>query len=135
MSALAELDVHVNNEGDDPVFSLGVKEAAYDPSMPVSGARFLKLEGEVELKKLTTLVDLSTFRKLGRCTVLVRHNAKGASPDNCIRAIPVARWVQMTHYFPQALPAYFIASPRDRLDGHLQGHNGPRQVPRHLGGF
>ena len=82
MSALAELDVHVNNEGDDPVFSLGVKEAAYDPSMPVSGARFLKLEGEVELKELTTLVDLSTFRKLGRCTVLVRHNAKGASPDN-----------------------------------------------------
>ena len=82
MSALAELDVHVNNEGDDPVFSLGVKEAAYDPSMPVSGARFLKLEGEVELKKLTTLVDLSTFRKLGRCTVLVRHNAKGASPDS-----------------------------------------------------
>ena len=33
MSALAELDVHVNNEGDEPVFSLGVKEAAYDPSI------------------------------------------------------------------------------------------------------
>ena len=82
MSALAELDVHVNNEGDEPVFSLGVKETAYDPSMPVSGAKFLKLEREVELKELTTLVDLSTFRKLGRCTVLVRHKAKGASPDS-----------------------------------------------------
>jgi hypothetical protein len=81
MAALAEIDVHVNNEGDDPVFSLGVKEAAYDPSVPVSVARFLKLPEEVALKKLTTVVDLSTFRKLGRCTVHVRHNAKGASPD------------------------------------------------------
>ena len=81
MAALAEIDVHVNNEGDDPVLSLGVKEAAYDPSLPVSGARFLKLPEEVALEKLTTVLDLSTFRKLGRCTVLVRHNAKGASPD------------------------------------------------------
>ena len=76
MAALAEMDVHVNNEGDYP------KEVAYDSSVQVSGAKFLKLEGEVELKTLTTLVDLSTFRKQGRCTVLVRHNAKGASPDS-----------------------------------------------------
>jgi hypothetical protein len=29
---LNELGVHVNNEGDLPVFTLGVKETAYDPS-------------------------------------------------------------------------------------------------------
>jgi hypothetical protein len=33
MAELAEMDVHVNNEGDFPVFSLGVKEAAYDSSV------------------------------------------------------------------------------------------------------
>jgi hypothetical protein len=39
MDELAELGVHVNNEGEHPaVFSLGVKETAYDPSVPVSGA-------------------------------------------------------------------------------------------------
>ena len=81
MAALAEMDVHVNNEGDYPVFSLGVKEVAYDSSVPVSGAKFLKLQEEVALKKLTTLVDLSTFRTLKRCTLLVRHNAKGASTE------------------------------------------------------
>ena len=37
MDELAELGVHVNNEGERPVFGLGVKETAYDPSVPVSG--------------------------------------------------------------------------------------------------
>jgi hypothetical protein len=48
MAELAEMDVHVNNEGEYPVFSLGVKETAYDSSVPVSGAKFLKLSEEVE---------------------------------------------------------------------------------------
>jgi hypothetical protein len=41
MDELAELGVHVNNEGGCPVFSLGVKETAYDPSALVAGATFL----------------------------------------------------------------------------------------------
>ena len=43
MDELAELGVHVNNEGEFPVFSLGVKETAYDPSALVAGAPFLRL--------------------------------------------------------------------------------------------
>ena len=43
MDELAELGVHVNNEGEHPVFSLGVKETAYDSFVLVSGANFLKL--------------------------------------------------------------------------------------------
>ena len=66
MAELAEMEVHVNNEGDFPVFSLGVKEAAYDSSVPVSGAKFIKLPEDSALKKLTTLVDLSTYRTLKR---------------------------------------------------------------------
>ena len=46
MAELAEMDVHVNNEGDYPVFNLGVKEAAYDSSVQVSGAKFIKLPEE-----------------------------------------------------------------------------------------
>jgi hypothetical protein len=81
MGELAEMDVHVNNEGEFPVFSLGVKETAYDPSVLVSGAKFLKLSEAVALKKLTTLVDLSSYRTPKRCNRLVRHNAKGASSE------------------------------------------------------
>jgi hypothetical protein len=36
MHELAELEVHVNNEGGYPVFSLGVKETACDPSALVA---------------------------------------------------------------------------------------------------
>jgi hypothetical protein len=63
------------------VFSLGVKETAYDPSVPVSGAKFLKLPEEVELTTLTTAVDLSSHSPLKRCNLLVLHQAKGASAE------------------------------------------------------
>jgi hypothetical protein len=53
---LNELGVHVNNEGDHPVFELGVKETAYDSSVLVSGAPFLKLPKDVALSTLTTVV-------------------------------------------------------------------------------
>ena len=33
MAELAEMDVHVDNEGECPVFSLGVKETACDSSV------------------------------------------------------------------------------------------------------
>jgi hypothetical protein len=81
MAELAEMDVHVNNEGEYPVFSLGVKETACDPSVPVSGAKFLKLPEEVELTTLTTAVDLSSYSPLKRCNLLVLHQAKGASAE------------------------------------------------------
>jgi hypothetical protein len=45
MDELAELGVHVNNEGEYPVFSLGVKETVYGP---------LKLPKAVALSALTT---------------------------------------------------------------------------------
>jgi hypothetical protein len=47
MAELAEMEVHVNNEGEHSVFSLGVKETANDSSVPVSGANFLKLPEDV----------------------------------------------------------------------------------------
>jgi hypothetical protein len=81
MAELAEMDVHVNNEGEYPVFSLGVKETACDSSVPVSGAKFLKLSEEVGLTTLTTVVDLSSYSPLKRCNLLVRHQAKGASAE------------------------------------------------------
>jgi hypothetical protein len=81
MAELAEMEVHVNNEGDFPVFSLGVKEAAYDSSVPVSGAKFIKLPEDAALKKLTALVGLSTYRTFKRCNLLVLHHAKGASTE------------------------------------------------------
>jgi hypothetical protein len=81
MAELAELEVHVNNEGEHPVFSLGVKETAYDSSVPVSGAKFLKLPKEMALSTLTTAVDLSSYRTLGRYNLLVLHHAKGASKE------------------------------------------------------
>jgi hypothetical protein len=37
MDELAELGVHVNNEGGCPVFSLGVKETVYGPPALVLG--------------------------------------------------------------------------------------------------
>jgi hypothetical protein len=40
---LNELGVHVNNEGDLHVFTLGVKETACDSSALVAGVPFLKL--------------------------------------------------------------------------------------------
>jgi hypothetical protein len=53
MAELAEMEVHVNNEGGYPVFSLGVKETAYDSSVSVSGAKFLKLPKDVAPKSQT----------------------------------------------------------------------------------
>jgi hypothetical protein len=81
MDELAELGVHVNNEGEFPVFSLGVKETAYDPSALVAGAPFLRLPSAVELSTLTTVVDLSKYRTFNRCNLLVLHRAKGASVE------------------------------------------------------
>ena len=81
MAELAEMEVHVNNEGEHPVFSLGVKETAYDSSVPVSGAKFLKLPKDVALSTLTTAVDLSSYRTFGRCNLLVLHQAKGGSEE------------------------------------------------------
>jgi hypothetical protein len=76
MDELAELGVHVNNEGEFPVFSLGVKETTYDPSALVAGAPFLRLPSTVELSKLTTVVDLPRYRNL-----LVLRRAKGGSVE------------------------------------------------------
>jgi hypothetical protein len=76
MDELAELGVHVNNEGEFPVFSLGVKETAYGPSALVAGAPFLRLPSTVELSKLTTVVDLPRYRNL-----LVLRRAKGGSVE------------------------------------------------------
>jgi hypothetical protein len=81
MDELTELGVHVNNEGEYPVFSLGVKETAYDPSALVAGATFLKLPETAVLSTLITAVDLSTYRPLKRCNLLVLHRAKGASDE------------------------------------------------------
>jgi hypothetical protein len=48
------MGVHVNNEREFPVFSLGVKESAYGPSSRVAGAPFLlDLAEAVELSTLT----------------------------------------------------------------------------------
>jgi hypothetical protein len=62
------MGVHVNNAGEFPVlltvFSLGVKEPAYDPSPRVAGAPFLNLSETAELPALTNAVDLSEYRKL-----------------------------------------------------------------------
>ena len=81
MDELAELGVHVNNEGEFPLFSLGVKETAYDPSALVAGATFLKLPKAVALSTLTTAVDLSSYRTFRRCNLLVLHQAKGGSEE------------------------------------------------------
>jgi hypothetical protein len=71
MAELGELEFHVNNEGGHPVFSLGVKETAYDSSVLVSGAKFLKLPKDVALSTLTTVVDLSSYRCWGKWPRLV----------------------------------------------------------------
>jgi hypothetical protein len=63
------------------VFTLGVKETAYDPSSRVAGAPFLNLSETVELSTLTNAVGVSDYRKLLRCNVLVLHKTKGASGD------------------------------------------------------
>jgi hypothetical protein len=81
MDELAELGVHVNNEGEFPLFSLGVKETAYDPSALVAGATFLKLPKTAALSTSTTVVDLSSYRTLKRCNLLVLHRAKGGSDE------------------------------------------------------
>jgi hypothetical protein len=81
MDELAELGVHIDNEGELPVFTLGVKETAYDSSALVAGAKFLNLPKTVALSALTTVVDLSTYRTFKRCNLLVLHRAKGASDD------------------------------------------------------
>jgi hypothetical protein len=83
MAELAEMEVHVNNEGGHPVFSLGVKETAYGPSVLVSGAKFLRLPKPkgVALSTLATAVDLSSYRTFGRFNLLVLHQAKGGSKE------------------------------------------------------
>jgi hypothetical protein len=58
---LNKLGVHVNNEGGLPVFTLGVKETAYDPSARVAGAPFLGRRSAVGVPALTNLVDLRGF--------------------------------------------------------------------------
>ena len=63
------------------MFTLGVKETAYDSSVLVAGAPFLKLPNDVALSTLTTVVGLSTYRPLKRCNLLVLHRAKGASVE------------------------------------------------------
>jgi hypothetical protein len=50
---LNEMGVHVNNAGEFPVFSLGVREPAYDPSPGVAGGPLLDLPEAVELSALT----------------------------------------------------------------------------------
>jgi hypothetical protein len=62
------------------VFSLGVEETACDPSARGAGAAFLKLPKAVALSTLTTVVDLSSYRALKRCSLLALHRVKGA-PD------------------------------------------------------
>jgi hypothetical protein len=47
------MGVYVNNAGEFPVFTLGVKETAYDPSSRVAGAPFLDLNETAELSTLT----------------------------------------------------------------------------------
>jgi hypothetical protein len=81
MDELAELGVHIDNEGELPVFTLGVKETACDPPAPVAGAKFLNLPKTVALSTLTTAVDLSTYRTFKRCNLLVLYRAKGASVE------------------------------------------------------
>jgi hypothetical protein len=79
---LNEMGVHVNNAGEFPVFTLGVKESAYDPSSRVAGAPFLNLSGTAGLSALANAVGVSEYRKLLRCSVLVLHRTKGAPGDN-----------------------------------------------------
>jgi hypothetical protein len=50
---LNEMGVYVNNAGEFPVFTLGVKETAYDPSSRVARAPFLDLNETAELSTLT----------------------------------------------------------------------------------
>ena len=73
------MGVHGNNEGDFPVFALGVKVCECGPSDRVAGALFLKPPETVVLSALTSTVDLSDYRKLLGCNVLVQHRAKGAA--------------------------------------------------------
>jgi hypothetical protein len=49
MNELNEMGVHVNNEGEFPVFTSGAKETAYDPSVLVAGAPFLQLPSTAKL--------------------------------------------------------------------------------------
>jgi hypothetical protein len=65
------------------VFTPGDKETAYDPSARVAGAQFLHLSEAVELSALTNVVvvDVSDYRRLCRCSVLVLHKAQG---EGCI---------------------------------------------------
>jgi hypothetical protein len=73
MDELNEMGVHVNNEGEFPVFTLGAKETACGPSVLVAGAPFLQLSSTAKLSTLTTLVGLSKYRTFKRCNLLVRH--------------------------------------------------------------
>ena len=70
------MGVHVNNAGEFPVFSLGVREPAYDPSPGVAGGPLLDLPEAVELSALANAVDVSEYRKLLRCSVLVHSSTQ-----------------------------------------------------------
>jgi hypothetical protein len=54
----------------------------YDPSARVAGAPFLQLSETVELSALTNAIDVSEYRTLCRCNLLVLHRAKGASGES-----------------------------------------------------
>jgi hypothetical protein len=83
VNELNEMGAHVNNEGDFPVFTLGVKDAVCDPSARVAaGAPFLQLSEAVGLSALTNAVDVSEYRTLWRCNLLDLHRAKGASGES-----------------------------------------------------
>jgi hypothetical protein len=66
MNELNDMGVHINNEGEFPVFTLGTIETACDSSALVAGAPFLKLPSAAELSTLTALVDLSKYRAFKR---------------------------------------------------------------------
>jgi hypothetical protein len=76
------MGAHVNNAGEFPVFSLGVRGSAYGPSSQVAGAPPLNLAEAVERPTPINAVDLSKYRTLLRCNALVLHRTKGASGDS-----------------------------------------------------
>ena len=105
-SELNEMGVHVNNEREFPVFALGAKETAYDPSALVAGAAFLKLPKAVALSTLTTVVDLSTYRALKRCNLLVLHRAKGARRVEGIALQHATPYTRMRRVTPSSRSDY-----------------------------
>jgi hypothetical protein len=117
MDELAELGVHANNEGEYPVFSLGVIETAYNPSALVAGAPFLRLPSTVELSTLTTAVDLSKYRTFNRCNLLVLHRAKGGSDETPYLLHKLCGKVAADHSGGQNFCSVHKQSMRTHADG------------------